>query len=92
MGRPPLSSENATALFHAPAGRNRHVLLALPCLLQRLVDAEAGWLLARREFLECLEELADDGLGRSQQKGAVGHPLVVEHAPVFVAPLEGIAP
>ena len=36
--------------------------------------------------------MADDGLGRHEQEGAVCHPPVVEHAPVLIGALEWIAP
>src|SRR4249919_385201 len=47
---------NRQFLFHAAAVRLRHLLLARACLLERLVAAEAGRLLAGRELSEGLEE------------------------------------
>jgi hypothetical protein len=49
-------------------------------LLQQLhsfVDADAAGLLARREFLECGEELANDRLRRHTYEHMVDHPVVI---------------
>src|SRR6185369_8806390 len=68
------------------------MLLILPRLIERLVDAEARRLLARRELLEGLEEHADQSLGRHEEEHAVGSPLLVEHGRVFAGPLERVTP
>ena len=45
-------------------------------LLHHLVNAEAGWLLTRRELLKRCEEIADIGLRGHQEEYAVDHPVV----------------
>src|SRR6516162_7131355 len=66
--------------------------LMLTRFFQRIIDAEAGWLLAWRELLKRLEVLGNDGLCRHQQKRAIDHPLVIEKSCVEVRALEWIAP
>ena len=46
-------------------------------LLHRLIDGERGRLLARREILERLHELAHDHRGRHHDIAALKQPLVV---------------
>lgn len=55
----------------AATGRLGQYLLSLLRLLDRLVHAEAGRLLSRREVFERLEEFPDDHLSRHQQERAV---------------------
>src|SRR5262245_26064808 len=56
-----------------------HGFLVLTSFIKRAVNAKARWLLSRRKLLERLEELGYDSLRRDEQKGAISHPLVVEH-------------
>jgi len=48
---------------------------ALLHLVQSIAQAEAAGLLARREFLEPADELADDGLCRHEEKRMVEQPV-----------------
>src|ERR1044071_1196005 len=48
----------------------------LQCL-HDLIDAEAGWRLPRRELLERVNELRDQGLRRNRQERQLEHPVVV---------------
>ena len=79
-------------LLHADPGTRGHRRLLLPGLLERLVDAEAGRPLPRRELLKRREELPDDGLGGHEQERPIGLPLVVEHRTVLITALERIGP
>lgn len=59
--------------LHSACGRGQ--------ALHHLVDAEAGWLLARWEILEALQPFRHEGLGRPQQKHPFHAPLLVADAP-----------
>src|SRR5215472_278078 len=96
MGSFPMSEMTAMTamsaiLLHSPSYGLGHVSLLLTGFFECLIDAEAGRLLARRELLEGLEVLGHDGLGRHQEEGAIGHPLVIEESCVEVGAFERIA-
>src|SRR5262245_21378474 len=93
----PTSSTTSTklevtgALLHPRATTRRHDCLALPGVVQRLVDAEARRRLARRELLEGLEEFPDDGLRGHEQKCAVSRPFCAEYVGVLGDAFKGVA-
>src|SRR5215813_1869549 len=78
-------------LLHPTSYSLGHIRLLLTRLLQRIVDAEAGWFLPRRELLKGLEELTDDGLCRNQHEHTIRRPLGVENRPINVSSFERIA-
>src|SRR5437762_12272877 len=91
-GRPYSCCCRISRLLRNPADCLSHALFLLSCFLQGIVDAEAGRLLPRWKLLESLEELADDGLCRHEQKRTVRHPFAIEHRRVFARPLKRITP
>src|SRR5438094_8957449 len=66
----------ANTRFLLVAGRFRRALQSF----QHLIEAEAAWLLARREFLEGSEELPDVLLRRHKQEGMVNPPASIVYA------------
>src|SRR4029434_473279 len=86
------TSARASQICLTATGDLGHRVLTLPRFLESLIDAEAGRLLPRRELLERLQELRDDGLRGHQQKRVICLPFVVEHAGVFGGPLERVTP
>src|SRR5215467_1258282 len=78
-------------LLHASAGRFGQLLFVLACLFERLIDAEAGRLLARRELFKRLEEFTYQGLGGNKHKHSVRRPFAIEDCRVNVSALERIA-